>query len=96
MNYLNVFIFDNTVISYAKKGIMITIYLLGDEMGTVQLSEMIKKRKSKLGLTIQVISNKSGVAERTVNRVLAGEDVRYSSLLAVLAVLDLSISVHAA
>jgi len=64
-------------------------------MGTVQLSQMIKKRKSKLGLTIQEISNKSGVAERTVNRILAGEDVRYSSLLAILAVLDLSISVHA-
>ena len=65
-------------------------------MGTVQLSKMIKKRKSELGLTIQKISSESGVAERTVNRILAGEDVRYSSLLAVLEVLGLSISVNAA
>lgn len=65
-------------------------------MGTMQLSNMIKKRKSEMGLTIQQISIKSGVAERTVNRILAGEDVRYSSLLAVLAVLDLSISINAA
>jgi len=65
-------------------------------MGTLQLSNMIKARKSELGLTIQKISSDSGVAERTVNRILAGEDVRYSSLLAVLAVLDLSISVKAA
>lgn len=65
-------------------------------MGTIQLSEMIKRRKSELGLTIQKISIESGVAERTVNRILAGEDVRYSSLLAVLEVLGLSISVNAA
>jgi transcriptional regulator with XRE-family HTH domain len=66
------------------------------QMGTVQLSNMIKKRKSELGLTIQKISTESGVAERTVNRILAGEDVRYSSLLAVLEVVGLSISVNAA
>jgi len=65
-------------------------------MGTVQLSAMIKERKFKLGLTIQQISKSSGIAERTVNRILAGEDVRYSSLLAVLEVLGLSISVNAA
>lgn len=62
----------------------------------MQLSNMIKKRKSEMGLTIQQISIKSGVAERTANRILAGEDVRYSSFLSVLAVLDLSISVNAA
>jgi len=65
-------------------------------MGTVQLSNIIKKRKSELGLTIQQISNKSSVAERTVNRIPAGKDVRYSSLLAVLEMLGLSISVNAA
>ena len=65
-------------------------------MGTVQLSNMIKNRKSELGLTIQKISTESGVAERTVNRILAGKDVRYSSLVAVLEVLGLSISVNAA
>ena len=66
------------------------------QMSTIQLSNMIKRRKSELGLTIQKISIESGVAERTVNRILAGEDVRYSSLLAVLEVLGLSISVNAA
>jgi len=65
-------------------------------MDVIQLSEMIRQRKSELGLTIQKISSESGVAERTVNRILSGEDVRYSSLLAVLVVLDLSISVNAA
>ena len=65
-------------------------------MEIVQLSNMIKKQKSELELTIQQISTESGVAERTVNRILASEDVRYSSLLAVLEVLDLSITVNAA
>lgn len=65
-------------------------------MGTVQLSNMIKKQKLEMGLTIQQISTKSGVAERTVNRIIATEDVRYSSLLAVLEVLGLSISVDIA
>ena len=65
-------------------------------MSTIQLSNMIKRRKSELGLTIHKISIESGVAERTVNRILADEDVRYSSLLAVLEVLGLSISVNAA
>jgi len=81
---------------YAKKGIIVSILKQEIKMGTIQLSEMIKRRKSELGLTIQKISIESGVAERTVNRILAGEDVRYSSLLAVLEVLGLSISVNAA
>jgi transcriptional regulator with XRE-family HTH domain len=68
---------------------------MGIRMETIQLSEMIRKQKSELGLTIQKISAESGVAKRTVNRILAGEDVRYSSLLAVLEVLGLSISVNA-
>lgn len=65
-------------------------------MGAIQLSAMMRQRKSEPGLTIQKISNTSGVAERTINRILAGEDVRYSSLLSVLAVLDLFISLNVA
>lgn len=62
-------------------------------MSIVQLVDTIKQRKEELGLTIDKMSLESGVGTRTINRILAGEDVRYSSISSVLESLDLSISI---
>ena len=57
------------------------------------LTESIRERKDELGWTIERISRESGVGIRTVNRILAGEDVRFSSIEAVMNALELSLSV---
>ncbi len=59
-------------------------------------AEQIRSAKQQKKMTLQEIASQSEVAIRTVNRIFAGEDVRYSSLVAVLEVLGLSISVNAA
>ena len=45
-------------------------------------------------MTIQEIATVSNVSVRTVNRIFAGEDVRCSSLSAVLGTLDFVVSVE--
>jgi len=62
-------------------------------MPIVQLVDTIKQQKQKLGLTIGKMSSESGVGIRTINRILAGDDVRYSSISSVLKSLDLTLSV---
>lgn len=62
-------------------------------MPIVQLVDTIKKRKQELGLTIDKMSSESGVGTRTINRILAGEDVRYSSIESLLKSLHLSITI---
>ena len=62
-------------------------------MPIVQLVDTIKQRKQELGLTIDKMSSESGVGTRTINRILAGEDVRYSSIESLLRSLNLSISI---
>ncbi len=62
-------------------------------MPITQLANAIKKRKQELGLTIDKMSVESGVGARTINRILAGEDVRYSSIESLLKSLNLSISI---
>lgn len=57
------------------------------------LAESIRVRKHNLGWTIEKISQESGVGVRTVNRILAGDDVRFSSLESVMDALDLSLIV---
>lgn len=57
------------------------------------LTESIRERKDDLGWTIESISRESGVGVRTVNRILAGEDVRFSSIEAVMDALELSFTV---
>jgi len=65
-------------------------------MDAEQIVEQIRSAKQQKKMTLQEIASQSEVAIRTVNRIFAGEDVRYSSLVAVLEVLGLSISVNAA
>ena len=62
-------------------------------MPVVQLVDTIKQRKQELGLTIDKMSSESGVGARTINRILAGEDVRYSSIESLLRSLNLSITI---
>ena len=62
-------------------------------MPIVQLVDTIKQRKQELGLTIDKMSSESGVGTRTINRILAGEDVRYSSIESLLRSLNLSITI---
>ena len=76
-----------------KKGIITTYLNVGVEMPVVQLVDTIKQRKEELGLTINALSLESGVGTRTINRILAGKDVRYSSISLVLESLDLTISI---
>jgi len=52
---------------------------------------IINQIKDLLKMTISDISEHSGVSTRSVNWVLAGEDVRYSSIVAVLDALELSV-----
>ena len=40
------------------------------------------------------ISEKAGIGIRTVNRIFAGEDVRFSSVLAVLNALEIDFNIH--
>jgi predicted transcriptional regulator len=62
-------------------------------MPITQLANAIKKRKQELGLTIGKMSVESGVGVCTINRIVAGEDVRYSSIESLLKSLNLSISI---
>ena len=63
-------------------------------MSATQIVQLIKKSKQQKKMTLNKIASESGVAIRTVNRLFAGEDVRFSSLMAVLETLDLSIYVE--
>ncbi len=60
------------------------------------LTESIRERKDDLGWTIERLSQESGVGVRTINRILAGEDVRFSSIESVMNALGLSIMVEKA
>ena len=62
-------------------------------MPIVQLVDTIKQRKQELELTIDKMSLESGVGTRTINRILAGEDVRYSSIESLLKSLNLSMTI---
>ena len=63
-------------------------------MRTKQIVELIRKAKQQKKMTLNEIASESKVAIRTVNRIFAGEDVRFSSLVAVLDTLDLNIYVE--
>lgn len=57
------------------------------------LVEKILMRKQQLGWTINKMSEESGVGVRTINRILAREDVRFSSIDAVMNGLNLEITI---
>ena len=57
------------------------------------LVEKIITQKEHLGWTINKLAQESGVGVRTVNRILARQDVRFSSIDAVMNVLNLEIKI---
>ena len=63
-------------------------------MKSEQFVEQVRSAKQQKKMTLQEIASRSGVAIRAVNRIFAGEDVRFSSLRAVLEILDLGIYIE--
>ena len=57
------------------------------------LVEKILMQKQHLGWTIDKLSKESGVGVRTINRILAKQDVRFSSIDAIMNVLNLEITI---
>ena len=57
------------------------------------LVEKILTQKEHLGWTINKLALESGVGVRTINRILAKQDVRFSSIDAVMSVLNLEITI---
>ena len=68
--------------------------ILGEMVNSDQIVKEIRRAKQQKKMTLEEIANNSKVAIRTVNRIFAGEDVRFSSLRAVLETLDLSIYIE--
>ena len=62
-------------------------------MQNMGILQQLKKSKSDKKMTMNDISEKSKVGIRTVNRVFAGQDVRFSSIAAILEALDLNIHI---
>ena len=54
----------------------------------------LKEAKAQHKFTINDISEKSGIGIRTVNRIFAGDDVRFSSIAAVFDALDIDLDIH--
>ena len=63
-------------------------------MQNLELIHAIKQSKATKKLTMNNISEKAGIGIRTVNRIFAGEDVRFSSVLAVLDALEIDFNIH--
>ena len=63
-------------------------------MKNIEIVDLLRKSKSEKKMTMNDIAEKSNVAIRTVNRIFAGEDVRFSSMMAVFNALDLDFELH--
>ena len=62
-------------------------------MQNMGILQQLKKSKSDKKMTMNDIAEKSSVGVRTVNRAFAGQDVRFSSIAAILEALDLNIHI---
>ena len=63
-------------------------------MQVERITVLLREAKTRKKMTINEIAAKSNVGIRTVNRIFAGEDVRFSSMVAVLDVLDIDFRLH--
>ncbi len=63
-------------------------------MQNLELIHALKHSKTTNKFTMNDISEKAGVGIRTVNRIFAGDDVRFSSILAVLDALEIDFNIH--
>jgi len=59
-----------------------------------EILQQLKKSKSDKKMTMNDIAIQSNIGIRTVNRIFAGEDVRFSSMTAVFEALDLNIHIN--
>ena len=59
-----------------------------------EILQILKKSKFNKKMTMNDIAAKSNVGIRTVNRIFAGEDVRFSTIIAVLEALDLNLYIN--
>ncbi len=62
-------------------------------MQSREILKLLKESKSDKNMTMNEIAEKSNVGIRTVNRIFAGQDVRFSSIVAVLEALDLNLNI---
>ena len=60
-------------------------------MHNIKIFPLLKKSKENKHMTMNDIAKKTSGGIRTVNRVFAGEEVRFSTLVAILETLDLDI-----
>ncbi len=63
-------------------------------MQNIEIVQLLKRSKSRKNMTMNEIAEKSNVGIRTVNRIFAGQDVRFSSMTAVLDALDIDLNLH--
>ncbi len=63
-------------------------------MQNIEIAQLLKRSKSRKNMTMNEIAEKSNVGIRTVNRIFAGQDVRFSSMTAVLDALDIDLNLH--
>ena len=63
-------------------------------MQLISMLKTVKERKQTLDKTIQNIADESGVSARTVNRFLAGQNIGYKHMEAILLVLKLDMNIH--
>jgi transcriptional regulator with XRE-family HTH domain len=65
-------------------------------MQVERIKVLLREAKTRKKMTINEIAAKSNVGIRTVNRIFAGQDVRFSSLIAVLEALELTLYIDVA
>ena len=63
-------------------------------MQSKEIVALLKESKSQKKMTMNEIAAASNIGIRTVNRIFAGKDVRFSSMVAVLDVLDIDFRLH--
>lgn len=60
-------------------------------MQKMEILQLLRQTKINKHMTMNDIAAKSNIGIRTVNRIFAGEDVRFSSMTAVLEALDIDL-----
>lgn len=61
------------------------------DLADEKLPERIKAARERAGLSQQVLATRAGIGMRTLVRIEAGEDVRYSTLVALANALNLEV-----
>jgi len=62
------------------------------DLASEKLPIRLKAARERAGLSQQVLATRAGIGMRTLARIEAGEDVRYSTLVALATALDIDVS----